>query len=176
MTDRKYIKYVIDEVVFREFPDEVTLALNISGCPNHCPGCHSSYLANDIGTELTEDVLDKLINDNKGITCIGFMGGDNNPKEVVRLSMYVKEKYPNLHTGWYSGREVFPLHHGTFDYIKLGPWKEECGPLTSKTTNQVMYMKVDGDIDNPIFVDITKKAFQSAKPWETDYLENNDNV
>ena len=125
---------------------------------------------------MTEDVLDKLINDNKGITCIGFMGGDNNPKEVVRLSMYVKEKYPNLHTGWYSGREVFPLHHGTFDYIKLGPWKEECGPLTSKTTNQVMYMKVDGGIDNPIFVDITKKAFQSAKPWETDYLENNDNV
>ena len=42
MADRKYIKYVIDEVVFREFPDEVTLALNISGCPNHCPGCHSS--------------------------------------------------------------------------------------------------------------------------------------
>ena len=39
-----------------------------------------------------------------------------------------------------------------------------------------MYMKVDGGIDNPIFVDITKKAFQSAKPWETDYLENNDNV
>ena len=97
-------------------------------------------------------------------------------QEVVRLSMYVKEKYPNLHTGWYSGREVFPLHHGTFDYIKLGPWKEECGPLTSKTTNQVMYMKVDGGIDNPIFVDITKKAFQSSKPWETDYLENNDNV
>ena len=31
-------------------------------------------------------------------------------------------------------------------------------------------------IDNPIFVDITKKAFQSAKPWETNYLENNGNV
>ena len=72
MADRKYIKYVIDEVVFREFPDEVTLALNISGCPNHCPGCHSSYLANDIGTELTEDVLDKLINDESEVVYINL--------------------------------------------------------------------------------------------------------
>ena len=47
------IKYVNTEVVFQEIPDETTLAINISGCPCHCPGCHSSYLWEDVGTPLT---------------------------------------------------------------------------------------------------------------------------
>ena len=28
-----------------------------------------------------------------------------------------------------------------FDYIKVGPYVEELGPLTSKTTNQKLYAK-----------------------------------
>lgn len=38
------LKYVNTDIVFQEFPDEVTLAINLSNCPCHCPGCHSSYL------------------------------------------------------------------------------------------------------------------------------------
>ena len=26
-----------------------------------------------------------------------------------------------------------------FDYVKLGPWIERCGPLTAPTTNQRLY-------------------------------------
>ena len=59
------IKYTDTQVTFREIPDEVTLCINISGCPNHCEGCHSLYLANDIGTELTFNELLKLIVLNK---------------------------------------------------------------------------------------------------------------
>lgn len=47
------VKYTDSQVTFREIPDEITLCINISGCPNHCEGCHSSYLAEDIGTKLT---------------------------------------------------------------------------------------------------------------------------
>lgn len=151
------LKYVTHEVVFREFPDEITLAINISNCPNNCPGCHSAYLAQDIGTELTEEELDKLIQDNNAITCIGFMGGDISPKSVVKLSQYVKSKYPNLKTGWYSGKDIFPLNHGTFNYIKLGPYIEEKGPLDNPNTNQVMWENIGGTEMCPTFIDITRR-------------------
>ena len=49
------LKYVNYDIVFQEFPDEVTLAINLSLCPNGCPGCHSAYLKEDIGEELTEE-------------------------------------------------------------------------------------------------------------------------
>lgn len=48
------LKYVDARVVFQEIPDEITLAINISNCPCHCKGCHSQYLAEDIGKPLIE--------------------------------------------------------------------------------------------------------------------------
>ena len=45
------------DVVCQEIPDEITLAVNISGCPNRCPGCHSPWLWEDEGEALTEDLL-----------------------------------------------------------------------------------------------------------------------
>lgn len=171
MEARKYHKFVDTEIVFREFPDEITLAVNISNCPCHCPGCHSQELAGDIGEELTEERLDELITRNRGITCVGFMGGDSNSREIIELAKYVREKYPKLHRGWYSGRTIFPLNHGVFDYIKLGPYIEEKGGLDKKTTNQRMYMKVSGNDKNASFADITEKAFWAPKPWDPDYFE-----
>ena len=165
------IKYVNTEIGYREFPDEITLLINISGCPNHCPGCHSTYLWEDIGEELTTDVLDELISKNSAITCIGFMGGDQDPKQVIELSKYIREKYPKLHIGWYSGNTVFPLYHGVFDYIKLGPYIEEKGPIDKPTTNQRLYLKVNGDYLNASFVDITEKAFWMPKPWDVNYFD-----
>lgn len=38
------MKYSDAQVVFAEVPDEITLAISISGCPNRCPGCHSQHL------------------------------------------------------------------------------------------------------------------------------------
>ena len=38
------LKYANFDIVFQEVPEEVTLAINISNCPNQCPGCHSKYL------------------------------------------------------------------------------------------------------------------------------------
>ncbi len=43
------LKYVDTAIVFSEIPGEITLAINISGCPNHCQGCHSKYLWKDYG-------------------------------------------------------------------------------------------------------------------------------
>ena len=55
------LKYVETLITFSEFPDEISLCINISNCPNACVNCHSSYLKEDIGTILDYKELDKLI-------------------------------------------------------------------------------------------------------------------
>ena len=57
-------------VVFEEIPDEITIAINITNCPCKCKGCHSKFLWGDIGTELTESEINKIIKENSGITCV----------------------------------------------------------------------------------------------------------
>ena len=150
------LKYVDSKVVFAEIPDEITLAINISNCPCHCEGCHSSYLAEDIGEPLDLQHLTDLIDSNKGITCVCIMGGDANPSEVDDIAQDIKEYYPELKVGWYSGRQELSkdIELGNFDYIKLGPYIEEFGPLNSKTTNQRFYKVSDGEL-----VDITSKFY-----------------
>ena len=151
------LKYVDAKVVFAEVPDEITLAINISGCPCNCKGCHSSYLAEDIGEPLDLQHLTNLIDSNKGITCVGLMGGDANPSEVDDIAQDIKEYYPELKVGWYSGRQELSkdIELSNFDYIKLGPYIEEFGPLNSKTTNQRFY-KVNGKE----LVDITSRFWK----------------
>ena len=143
------LKYVDTKVVFQEVPDEVTLAINISNCPCHCKNCHSSYLAEDIGEELNSHSLKGLIDNNKGITCISFMGGDSNSSDIDALAQWVKIYYP-LKVAWYSGRQELAkeINLKWFDFLKLGPYIEELGPLNSKTTNQRMYKVVYNHYDD----------------------------
>lgn len=155
------LKYVDTKVVFAEIPNEITLAINISGCPCNCKGCHSSYLAEDIGQRLDFDSLNKVINANTGVTCISFMGGDVNSSNVNILAEFIRAKYPELKVAWYSGRQELSedIELMNFDYIKLGPYIEEFGPLNSKTTNQRMYkiVKQNGSYE---LVDITNKFWK----------------
>lgn len=137
------IKYTDTAVTLREIPDEITLCINISNCPCHCKGCHSSFLAGDIGKELTHSELDCLISKNGGITCVAFMGGDSNPMDVYYLCKHIGILYPSLKRAWYSGREQLPpgleRRLREYDFIKLGPYIEELGPLDNPNTNQKMY-------------------------------------
>ena len=150
------MKYVDTKVVFSEIPDEITLAINISGCPIRCPDCHSKYLWEDVGEPLNSDSLHHLIENHKGITCVAFMGGDSSPYEIKDLAMFVRVAYPKLKIAWYSGRQELSNHIDlcNFDYIKLGPYKEEFGPLNSRTTNQRFYKVSNGEL-----VDITSRFY-----------------
>ena len=134
------LKYANFDVVFQEVPDEVTLAINISNCPNQCPGCHSKYLWKDEGKPLDNNELNRLVEQYKsGITCVCFMGGDNEPESVARLANQVKKDF-GVKVAWYSGMNDLPQNVSTdhFDYIKLGRYIAELGPLDSATTNQHM--------------------------------------
>lgn len=136
------------DIVFQEIPGEVTLALNLSNCPCHCPGCHSPHLAEDIGEVLDEALLEDLIGRYKGlITCVAFMGGDAEPEEVARLAnciheLRMKNEELRLKTAWYSGRMNMPTDKQAFDYVKLGPYIEALGGLKSEKTNQRLYKRV----------------------------------
>lgn len=153
------LKYVDTAVTFSEVPDEITLCINISNCPCHCKNCHSSYLAEDIGENLSCEKLEELIQNNKGITCISFMGGDIDPMEIVGLSKYIKSFYPELKVAWYSGRQELPknINLEPFDYIKLGPYEEDKGPLNKNTTNQRFYKVFHFSNNKNKLIDITYK-------------------
>ena len=49
------LKYIDTKVTFAEVPNEISLCINISNCPCNCKGCHSSYLAEDIGNSVFLD-------------------------------------------------------------------------------------------------------------------------
>ena len=137
------LHYANNDIVFQEFPDEVTLAVNLTGCPCRCPGCHSEYLWGETGEALTDARLLELVDYyGRTITCVGLMGGDAEPLEVLRLLAMLRRERPHLRTGWYSGRQELPkgfVDYPAPDYVKLGPWRQELGPLSSPTTNQRMY-------------------------------------
>lgn len=151
------LKYLNTQVTFAEVPDEITLCINITGCKNGCKNCHSSYLAQDIGTELTFNEVRKLIKKNSGISCIALMGGDAEPDKINTLASFIINHYGSIKVAWYSGRQELNdnIDLCNFDYIKLGPYKEEFGPLNSRTTNQRFY-KVNGKE----LVDITNKFWK----------------
>ena len=158
------MRYLNYQVVFKEVPDEVTLSINITNCPYRCPGCHSPYLADDIGEPLDLQHLTDLIDSNRGISCVCIMGGDANPSEVDDIAQDIKEYYPELKVGWYSGRDYISkdINLENFNYIKYGHYDKDKGPLNSKTTNQVM-LEIDV-IQGKIFTkDIT------AKFWNVSY-------
>lgn len=148
-------------VTFAEVPDEITLCINISGCPYHCPGCHSPWLQEDTGKELTLDVIQDLISRNEGITCICFMGGSE--ESIVDLLGQVNLN--DIKKAWYTGQDYLPDYRALvlLDYVKVGPYKQELGPLTSKTTNQRLYQiyhhNVNGVVHNSI-KDITSRFWK----------------
>lgn len=187
------LKYVDTRVCFAEVPDEITLCINLSNCPCHCKGCHSSYLAEDIGEVLTYCRIEKLLKGNKGISAICFMGGDNDPKLVNHYAKLIKDSYikqveatykvnrvvalpkgitlnpgdsiilmksvPNpIKVAWYSGRQELSkeIDINNFDFIKLGPYQEENGPLNNPNTNQKFFQVVDGEL-----IDITYKFWNN---------------
>ncbi|WP_106828323.1 anaerobic ribonucleoside-triphosphate reductase activating protein [Parabacteroides pacaensis] len=146
------LRYADYDIVFQEIPDEVTLAINLSNCPNRCKGCHSPYLMEDTGEPLTEETLSAFLHKyGKDITCICFMGGDAFPEEVQRLAKFLHtQSFVPLKVGWYSGKAGLPpgFRIDNFQYIKLGAYVEALGGLKSPVTNQRLYRIIDGRMED----------------------------
>ena len=160
------IKYKPDtvSVVFEEIPDYISLAIEITNCPGHCVGCHSPWLREDIGEELTVEKLNELIDQNRGVNCVCFMGEGKDPEALKKLANAIRARSDSPRaTALYSGRsEVEKEYDYYFDFIKVGPYIEEYGPLNTPTTNQRLYhTRRGGCYDDDTFRDdITYKFWR----------------
>ncbi len=158
------------DIVFQEVPGEVTLALNLSACPNRCPGCHSPHLREAVGETLDDELLEGLLaRYGASVSCVAFMGGDGDPAEVNRLAAKIhrwagaKEAGEaadgtGLKTAWYSGRGVLSpaVDLADFDFIKLGPYDPARGGLSSPDTTNQRFYRVEGSGPERKMVDATE--------------------
>ena len=172
------LKYYDYAITFSEFPDEIALCLNISNCPCCCEGCSESYLKEDVGKELTTNLIDQLMIKYKdyGITIIGFMGGDADHIEVAHLCTYIKSTY-NLKVGMYSGFDFIDLKLANIlDYYKIGKFilpkgdpttwhKKTCGSINFPWSNQKMYKRVNTNL-----IDITERFREQPLNELTKYI------
>lgn len=148
------LKYLSKSIVFQEVPDEISLSLEITNCPHHCKNCHSPELREDIGMELTNDEVVKLIKENPFISCICLMGGDSDHLDIIRLANLIHQY--NLKLCLYSGNnEIDNTLIPYLDYYKVGGYKEELGPLNNKNTNQRFYK-----INQGVLEDITNRFWK----------------
>ena len=136
------LKYLGYSIVCQEIPDEVSLAINVSGCPHKCEGCHSKYLWEYEGHYISDD-LEALLQKYKGlITCVCFMGGDQNQDELAALLMMVR-RY-GIKTALYTGidylKDLSMDVLENLNYCKIGHYDDSLGGLNKPTTNQQMFM------------------------------------
>ncbi len=135
----KYIPSLTD-IVLEEIPDRVTLAVEITNCQGNCPGCHSPFLRQDIGEELTAAAIDGMIAANFGINCFLFLGEGADRQALLALAGHIRAAHPALELALYSGRgSVEDEIWQAFDYVKTGPYIEALGPLNNPSTNQRLY-------------------------------------
>lgn len=153
------LKYLHTAITFREVPNEISLCISISGCIQHCLGCHSPELWEDIGTPLTIENIIKLIEKNEGITCLCLLGGERDIDTIINIFKNIKKKYSQLKTAWYCGLDDIPSDKETIitvlDYYKVGHFELRLGGLDSPKTNQKFYKKVllrSPNFDEPLIL------------------------
>lgn len=134
------LKYLSTDIVCQEVPDEISLAIAITGCTIRCPACNQRFLWEDKGIVLGMTEFQWLLNQNTGITCVLLMGGEHDIDALTELFMYAHKR---VKTAWYCGLDMIPkdkigiLEH--LDFCKLGHYDQDLGGLDSPTTNQRLY-------------------------------------
>ncbi|MDG6790581.1 anaerobic ribonucleoside-triphosphate reductase activating protein [Glaesserella parasuis] len=133
------IRFISEQIVWQEVPNETSLAFLISGCPLGCKGCHSieSWKLGS-GQFLSEIYLQQRLAQYQGlISCVLFMGGEWLPELLLQRLQLVRQS--GLKTCLYTGLEIEQLPQeilAVLDYVKTGRWIAELGGLNCITTNQ----------------------------------------
>lgn len=160
------MRYSDLQIVFQEVPNEISLAIHITGCPLKCAGCHSSIYWNpQIGQDLTVEHLHQLLNQyEKYITCVLFLGGEWDSQFLLKLLQVTQEKL--LKTALYTGLELKDVPSVIIEhlnYLKYGPYKANLGGLSSPTTNQKIINTKNGDNLNNYFIK-EENNYDSTQP------------
>lgn len=141
------LKYLYVKEVFAEIPSEISLAISITGCRQKCYGCNQRELWEDKGTPLDVETLCGLLNQHQGITCLLLLGGEADIDALTELFMYAHKR---VKTAWYCGLDILPKNHQGIlqylDFLKLGRFRIEYGPLNDPNTNQKFYKVNNGKL------------------------------
>jgi anaerobic ribonucleoside-triphosphate reductase activating protein len=145
----KPLKYTDTIIGFREVPDEVSLCINISNCVYKCLECHSPELQEDIGYELTPKSFVSILNTYKAklgkdtdyITCITFLGDGGNIDDLGKIIQTAHNfgYLTCLYTGSTEVMNAVVASDYTLDFIKVGRYMKDMGPLDNPNTNQRFY-------------------------------------
>jgi len=149
------MKYALCGFSELEIPGEKNLLIYITNCQNYCPGCHTPYMHDDFGDYVRDYFMTMYEAYKSQITCVCFMGeGKNTNDDHVELQKYCDIVHKDkLKTAIYSGRDCkIEEWMKCFDYIKIGSYKAECGPLTDKNTNQRLYKKLGNKYEDITFM------------------------
>lgn len=172
--ETKPLRYIGYAVVCQEVPDEISLAFNISGCTHHCEGCHSQYLWEYKGEILKDKYREIILKNIKYISCICFLGGDQNLNELETICRDIKFNM-DLKTCIYSGMNklapfLYMIENGYLDYIKIGEYRRDKGGLFCHTTNQRMY-KCCFMNGNRQLIDITHKFWKKDESFNDEKIQ-----
>lgn len=147
------LRFYNTALALQEVPDEISLAVNFTGCPYHCKGCHSPHLwQTDGGHPVSElwPIIDRYGNN---ITCICLMGGDWDLKSLDVITGLITDLYPEKKIALYSVPDIdyWFMHQPAkriadrLTYLKTGKYIEELGGLASPETNQKFYKLSNGN-------------------------------
>ena len=142
----EYVQLALSEV-----PGEISVVVPLAGCGKHCPHCHSPHLQDRDGGEfLTIPILHEILMKYKSkASCVLFFGGEYDSDRLLDFVTYAD--YYRFKVALYSGYELEELDSrlvGMLDYIKIGPYIEELGGINVKGTNQRLWKRVDGELED----------------------------
>ena len=133
------MKYLRTSIAFQELPTEMALAIEITGCPRRCEGCHSPELQQDVGEDLSVSELKRIIDryshaGERLFSCILFMGGE---QHYQFLPMLRTCRELGIDCGLYTGADnVSDEVKQHLKWLKTGSYNKELGGLGSPNTNQ----------------------------------------
>lgn len=134
---------------FLEVPSNISINIYVQGCKIKCKDCHTPELQNfKNGIILTTDDVSTIVNTHDMSKWVCWLGGEpvDQIYSVIEFSKIFKEKH-NLNIALYTGYLFEDLT--TFDILKYvdlikdGPFIKERGPVTSPTTNQRVFLKLN---------------------------------
>ena len=120
------LKFLGYSVAMQEVPNEISLVINISGCPYKCKGCHSKYLWEYKGNYVDAELFGIIKQYENLITCVCFMGGEQNQNELISHLKHIKNK--GYKTCLYSGCDDLNYLYSVLpylDYLKYGSYNEK---------------------------------------------------
>ncbi len=141
-----------------EIPNKKSLVIYISECKNNCKNCHTPYLHEKYGYPLRENFNELFNTFYNYFDIVCFMGeGNNKSDEKIEFKYYCNIVHQeNKKIALYCGRDCdIEDWMKSFDYIKIGSYQENKGPLTNRNTNQKLYKKI-----NNRYEDITNKFWE----------------